>query len=114
MKLTDRGFADRVSYYVSGTEHAATRLRLVVEASYQNDTEAADEAFRVRAKALLAAVQVAGATLSSHLLAEGQESMVADRLTITVSKTVWGFENLGGYQRSWVILHPAHVPTLSD
>lgn len=114
VKLTDRGFADRVSYYVSGTEHAATRLRLVVEASYQNDTEAADEAFRVRAEALLAAVQVASATLSSHLLAEGQECMVADRLTITVSKTVWGIENLGGYQRSLVILHPAHVPTFSD
>lgn len=114
VKLTDRAFADRVSYYVSGTEHAATRLRLVVEASYQNDTEAADEAFRVRAQALLAAVQATSPTLSSHLLEGGQECTVVNRLNITVSKTIWGIERLGGYQRSLVVLHPAHVMTLSD
>ena len=114
VKLTDRAFADRVSYYVSGTEHAATRLRLVVEASYQNDTEAADEAFRGRAEALLTAVQATSPTLSSYLLADGQECTVVNGLNITVAKTVWGIERLGGYQRSLVVLHPAHVVALSD
>lgn len=112
VKISDRAMADRISYYMTGDERGVTRLRLALDASYQNDTIEADEAFYDRAHALLG--RAVGDDQADALLvrvrSQDRQTFVANRKRITVEWSEWGIEKRGGYNRNLVIVHERRPP----
>lgn len=116
VKLGDRPLPDHVSYYVSGTEGAATRLRLALDASYQNDPVEADGAFFERVETLLGRVfgEERVPALLERLLSADEQEFEIDGKRLSLERHEWGIAQRGGYGRNFKILHEAHVPTDFD
>jgi len=112
VKISDRAMSDRISYYMTGDERGVTRLRLALDASYQNDTVEADEAFYERARTLLERA-VGGDqadALQVRMRTQDRQAFVANRKRITVEWSKWGIEKRGGYNRNLVIVHERRPP----
>ena len=111
-KLTERPFTDHISYYIGGREQAVTRLRLALDASFANDTAAADAAFYERTQALL--TKVFGIDEAVELVlqikATDDLTLLVQGKTIKIERHQWGDSKSGGYGRNLVILHNAHAP----
>lgn len=112
VKIVDRAMADRISYYITGDERGVTRLRLALDASYQNDTIEADGAFYDRAHTLLG--RAVGDDQADALLArvrsQERQTFEAKRKRITVEWGEWGIDKRGGYNRNVVIVHEHRPP----
>ncbi|WP_432284183.1 hypothetical protein SLT36_20570 [Aminobacter sp. BA135] len=110
VKLNDKVLADRISYYVTGHERAATRLRLALDASNQNDAKEAQCAFDERALALLVKVFDVERATTIYLRAQTSEpeALVIDGMRVSLDRSDWGDVRLGGYVRNLTIQHPMH------
>lgn len=110
VKLSDRALPDRVSFYITGNDQAVTRMRLALDASYQNEPEEADAAFYARSLTLLE--KVFGANSAEALIGrvrkKDRQSFEVDGKRIWVEWSEWGIERRGGYNRNLVILHERH------
>jgi hypothetical protein len=110
---------DRLTYRISGTETAATKLTLELNANVPGEPEQADEQFRHMAKLLVA--QALGDETAKRYANEsaGQEegSILAGRFRVGWQHDSWGDAQRGGYYRKISVIHPAHVdhlPGLED
>lgn len=109
IKLSDRPLPDRMSFYITGNARAATRMRLVLDASFGNDTDAADAAFYAMSRTLME--RVFGEARADELevrLRSGDHAFDLDGKYVSIERSQWGVERQGGYNRNLVILHEAH------
>ena len=111
MKLGDRPLPDRVSYYLSGLERAATKISLILSADYVNDTAASDDAFYAMVRTLLG--HAFGIAESDELLARlrAQPDLSVDvrGTAISIRWDEWAPAPRGGYTRNFTMRHEAHV-----
>lgn len=112
VKLSDRSLPDHILYSITGDERGVTRLRLALDASYQNDTEEADEAFYERARTLLtkAIGEDQADILTTRVRSNDRQTFEANKKRITVEWSEWGIEKRGGYNRNLVIIHERRPP----
>ena len=110
VKLDDNVLADRVSYYLTGNEHAVTRLRLTLDGSNHNDTTEAKRAFDVRALTLLANALGAdrAETIYLHTQRSEGKAVVIDGIRVSLDESKWGDARFGDYSRKLTIQHPKH------
>lgn len=110
VKLNDKVLADRISYYLTGNEHAVTRLRLALDGSNQNDTKEAQRAFDERALTLFAKAFDAeqATTIYARAQASEPEAWVIDGIRVALDQSNWGDDRQGGYVRNLTIQHPAY------
>lgn len=101
---------DNIAYYIMGTEHAATRLRIILNVNNPDDTEGVEQS--------LAAFRKAGVTLLVAALGDEAEGVI-DRLaqgpddrSQSVHASVWFEESepfpRGGYSLMLTVEHSAH------
>ena len=108
--INDRPFADRLSYYVTGNELAATRLRLALDASRPNDPHQSGEVFYDRAHELFARVFGDDAdNLILRIRERGQHEFEHNGFRVIVDWHGIGDNASFGHQRNLKIIHPAHV-----
>lgn len=109
--LTDRAMSDDVSYYVVGTEFAATRLRLALNASVTNDARQSDAAYFLMARALLQRVlgEAHAAQLIASIVERDDFAETIDDIRVESEHRRLGVERIFGHQRSVWIVHPAHA-----
>jgi len=110
VKLNDKVLADRISYYLTGNEHAVTRLRLALDGSNQNDMKESQQAFDERALTLLAKAFDADRATTIYVRAQTSEpeALVVDGVRVSLDRSDWGDARLGGYVRNLTIQHPEH------
>ena len=110
VKLNDKVLADRISFYLTGNERAVTQLRLALDGSNQNDTKESQQAFDERALALLAKAFDAdrATTIYVHAQNSEPETLVVDGVRVSLNRSDWGNDRLGGYLRNLIIQHPKH------
>ena len=110
VKLNDKVLADRISYYLTGNQHAVTRLRLALDGSSQNDTKEAQRAFDARTLTLLAKAFDAERAPTIYVCAQASEpeAVVLDGVRVSLDRTDWGNARLGGYVKTLTIQHPMH------
>ncbi|CUX55765.1 putative inner membrane protein [Agrobacterium tumefaciens str. CFBP 5621] len=110
VKLNDKVLGDRISYYLTGNEHAVTRIRLALDSSNRNDPNEARRAFDERALALLAKTfdPEKATTIYARAQASEPETLVIDGICVLLDQSDWGDSNLGGYVRNLTIQHPKH------
>lgn len=110
VKLNARVLTDRVSYRITGNEHAVTQLRIELDGSNQNDTKEAQYAFDEYALTLL--TKTFGSERASEIYACAQASepdaLMVDGIRVSLARSAWGDVLLGGYEREFVIQHPKH------
>lgn len=110
VKLSERPLADRVSYYISGVEGAATKLGLTLNADLMNETTVSDERFFEMVTHLLS--QSFDADETQELMASLKESGSAlsrSGKTLSLTQDRWGTDTHGGYSRRFIMLHEAHL-----
>jgi hypothetical protein len=109
--LTDRAMSDDVSYYIVGTEFAATRLRLALNASVTNDAGRSDFAYFAMARILLHRVfgEAQAGRLIADLIASDEYAETIDGIRIEAENRRLGVDRIFGHQRNIWIVHPAHV-----
>ena len=116
VKLGDEPLPPRVSYYIGGTEHAVTRLRLHLDINFEADTTAVEAIYRQMCATLL--TWALGGDIAAEVL-----PLVLDDENRTLSfavgqvrleRNAWGVGKLGGYGRDLTIVHPAHVEGVDD
>lgn len=109
--ISDRPMADRLSYYVTGTELAATRLRLALDAVRSNDPTESDQAFYECARVLLARVfgEEHADRLAARVKSKDQHEFKQDDLRVCVEWRGIGDNASFGHQRNLEIIHPAHT-----
>jgi hypothetical protein len=100
--------ADRVSYYLTGNEHAVTRLRLTLDGSNHNDTTEARRAFDARALTLLANALGADRAETIYLHTLEDKAVVIDGIRVFLDESNWGDARFGDYSRKLTIQHPKH------
>ncbi|WP_293340504.1 hypothetical protein [Parvibaculum sp.] len=110
VKLNEKALADRISYYLTGNEHAVTKLRLSLDGSNQNDTNEAQRAFDIRALTLLTKTFDAERAAVIYASAQSSEpnAIVIDDVCVTLDRSNWGDDDLGGYVRNLTIQHFKH------
>ena len=103
--------SDRVSYYLSGTERAATKISLILNADYMHDPVAADGAFHTMVRTLLErAVGVADPdSLLARLQAQAGQAIDVGGKAISIKWDEWAPAPRGGYTRNFTMRHEAHV-----
>ena len=108
--ISDRPLPDFLSYYVTGIELAATRLRLSLDASRPNDPAASDEAFYDRAHKLVGRVfgEANSDRLVKRIRSRDQDDFHEDGFRVIVDWNGVGENACFGYQRNLKIIHPAH------
>lgn len=111
VKLGDRALPDRVSYYLSGVERAATKISLILGADYMNDTAASDDAFYAMVRTLLgfAFGEAESDELLARLRAQPDLSIDVRGKAISIRWDEWGPAPRGGYTRNFTMHHEAHV-----
>lgn len=109
-KLGDKMFADQISYYLTGNEHAVTQLRLKLDGSNDNDTIEARRSFDARALTLLAHTLGINRAETIYLNIQTSEAMtyVVDEIQVFLNESKWGDELYGGYTRKLTIQHTKH------
>ncbi|WP_185961478.1 hypothetical protein [Telmatospirillum sp. J64-1] len=110
VKLNDKVLADRISYHLTGNEHAVTQLRLALDSSNRNDVKEAQRAFDERALTLLAKTFDAKRATAIYISAQTSEPevLVIDGIRVSLDRSDWGDARLGGYVRKLTIQHPTH------
>lgn len=110
VKLSDRPLPDRMSFYFTGNQAAATRMRLALDASYQNDPNAADASFYAMARTLMEKVfgEARADELEARIRSADSCYFDLDGKHVSVDWSEWGVEKRGGYNRNLIILHEAH------
>lgn len=101
---------DRLSYRTSGTEEAATKLTLELNAHRPGDMANADRRFR-EVSALLVAQALGDEPAERYreaIIAADEGALEAGSFKITWQYDEWGKPEYGGYSRSIRIFHPAH------
>jgi hypothetical protein len=112
VKLGEGYTPNSVIYYLSGSEYAVTRIVLMLDADYRNDTKVADASFYAMVVRLL-----------ERTLPLPQAQAIFERLhdqtDIVIREDGWRFSmtrddrgtpQFGGYARNFKLTHPAHVP----
>lgn len=110
VKLNDKVLADRISYYISGSECAVTQLRLALDGLNQNDTKEAQRAFDERALTLIGKAFDFERATTIYALARSSESspLMINGIRVSLDRTDWGDARVGGYVRNLTIQHPEH------
>lgn len=109
LKVGKSAFTDSLTYSIFGTELAATRLKLRLNANVPGTPTESDETFFAVAEALIAAVT--DSEQATKLIAELRKSKKPKHshgLTFELSKDNWGDAKFGGYERRLAIVHPAN------
>jgi hypothetical protein len=97
----------RLSYAVSGTEHAATRLSLTLDVD-EPAPEGAGAAFTSAAKQLLGHLTQAGETPPDIAKLDGRRTAhFQSGARLRLGRRLWGDRRYGGYARELSIRHPA-------
>ncbi|MDP3512692.1 MAG: hypothetical protein Q8S20_08070 [Sulfuritalea sp.] len=116
VKLDDGSLPDNVSFYLSGTELATTRLVLALHADNRNGTAAASDArFYAMVQALLARAMAPEEAASMLVrLQVGDVVIWQDGWRFAMKRDEWGHAKFGGYSRNFKMSHNAHVPNEFD
>jgi len=103
-------FHDRLTYRIAGTETAATRLSLELNANIPGTPELSDAKFWEVARLLLARAlgEQAAEQFIRTASQDAQGTIQADEATIMLRRDDWGTGTRGGYSRRVTIRHPAH------
>ena len=111
-KLSEAPLSDSASYYLSGSEFAATRLSLELNADLKNDTAASDGRFyRMVHRLLERALPPDEATPLFERLGRHDGAWASQSgCRLSMRRDDWGDANFGGYSRSLTMTHPAHIP----
>lgn len=108
IKLSDKTFADSVTYSISGTENAATKLHLSLDASKDGTTRQPLHAFHVRALTLLS--KVFNDARAKDVLARAKSAkpnaVEVDGIKLSYDSQQWGEGRIGRYSRGLTIRHP--------
>lgn len=102
-------FTDSLTYSIAGTEMAATRLKLRLNANVPGEPEASELKFWETARSLLGKVLDAGEVERAIAALKGPKGRYpsVSGLTVTVGRDDWGDKRFGGYERRLTIRHPA-------
>lgn len=111
VKLSEKVFADRVSYYLHGNESAVTQMRLTLDGSKQEDMMEAEHAFNERALTLLAKAIDADQAMEIYALAQNNkpEPAMINDTQVSLDRSDWGDPVCGGYALKLVVQHSKHV-----
>ncbi|WP_313500980.1 hypothetical protein [Stutzerimonas nitrititolerans] len=106
VKLNDRVLADRISYYLSGSEYAVTQLRITLLGSMQNDANEAQFAFDKRALSILTKIFDAERASATYACVQTSVSgvVVIDGIVVSLERSIWG----DNYDWNLIIRHPKH------
>lgn len=116
VKLAEGSLSDNVSFYLSGSEFAATRLSLFLHADNRNDAAASDARFYTMVRALLchAATPESAEAIFTRLRDQTDVVIREDGWRFSMKRDDWGTAKFGGYSRRFAVSHKAHVPTEFD
>ena len=111
VKIAGGLFPPHVSYYVSGVEGAATRLRLHLQADLQPPGGEGDKGYERLAERLLtwALGQAAAVEVMPHLFGTKPRTFRFASAEVALEFSTWGKGKQAGYGRGLVIRHHAHV-----
>lgn len=106
----ERPLPDRISYYLVGTEVAATCLRLALDASPPNDAAESDAAFFGMARTLVARVsgEDRADALLERVFSTPRLNFVENDHRVSLEWRAIGENAAFGHQRNLRIVHPAH------
>lgn len=107
-------FDDHLSYRIYGTQAAATRLKLVLDATEPGTPETSEVKFYAVGGALIR--RAVGPNEAEAFLLAAVENPIVERtfngVRIALQHNVWGGnERLRCYERSLLIVHPAYQPS---
>lgn len=109
-KIGNGLFQHSLIYHVSGTEHAATHLKLKLDARLQDQPEEGEAIFRETAVTLTHAAlgKEAAERLHKEWESLDSSSIAFDGVTVLHSYIEWGNSKFGGYYRSYELRHNAY------
>lgn len=113
-KLDERSLPDTVSYYLSGSEFATTKLVLNLNADSRNDSAASDDRFHTMVLRLLE--RALPSEEATAMLARLQQDVVIKEggWRFSMKRDDWGVGINSGYGRRFQLTHTAHVPHQTD
>jgi hypothetical protein len=102
-------FKDRLIYRIAGTETAATRLSLELNANVPGTPEVSDAKFWEAVDALIqSALGDTQATPFSGLAGRDEAEAMSGDVRLRLMRDDWGSAERGGYARRLSLIHPAH------
>ncbi|MBV8686875.1 MAG: hypothetical protein JOZ90_10890 [Alphaproteobacteria bacterium] len=102
-------FKDRLIYRIAGTETAATRLSLEMNANRPGTPEASDARFWAGADALVqCALGDTQAEPNFSLAGRDEAEAMSGDVRLRLTRDDWGNAARGGYTRRLSLIHPAH------
>ena len=116
VKLTEGFKADNVSFYLSGSEFAVTRLALTLNSNNHNADANSDERFDAMALSLLERARTSSeaAVIAARLHDQAILVVKDDGWRFSMKRDTWGDAKFGGYSRRFELVHKAHVATQFD
>lgn len=109
-KLSEDVLPDHLVYYISGTETAATEIRLELDAQISSHVDFAESAFWAAALALVQKALGDGSaeSLSRVIPTDKHVSLDSGGALILLERDAWQRPNYHGYRRKLTIRHRAH------
>lgn len=116
VNLTDGFMADNVSFYLSGSEFAATKIALTLNAENHNADANSDEHFFAMVLSLMERARTSGeaALITARLRGNASQVIKDSGWRFSMRRDNWGSAKHGGYSRRFELAHKAHVPTQFD
>lgn len=116
VKLTDGFMADNVSFYLSGSEFAVTKIALTLNADNHNAGVNSDERFFAMVQSLLERARTSSeaALIAARLRAKTNRVIKDNGWRFSMRRDSWGDAKFGGYSRRFELVHKAHVATQFD